>query len=86
MAINYGHNENMDVSVAKAKNCLPELVRAVEQGEQVVITRHGKPVAQIVSAPAGRRSVRLGAMAGRIRFKPGWDAAIDPDRFVAGDL
>ena len=37
----------MDVSIAEAKNRLPELIRAVEQGEEVVITRHGKPVAQI---------------------------------------
>ena len=29
----------MDVSIVEAKNRLPELVRAVEAGEQVVITR-----------------------------------------------
>ena len=35
----------MDVSIAEAKNRLPELIRAVEEGGKVVITRHGKPVA-----------------------------------------
>ena len=34
----------MDVSIVEAKNRLPELIRAVEAGEHVVITRHGKPV------------------------------------------
>jgi prevent-host-death family protein len=30
----------MDVSIAEAKNRLPELIRAVEDGEKIVITRH----------------------------------------------
>jgi prevent-host-death family protein len=37
----------MDVNVAEAKNRLPELIRLMENGE-IVITRHGKPVAQII--------------------------------------
>ena len=42
----------MDVSIADAKNRLPELIRAVEDGEKVVITRHGRPVAQIAPVTA----------------------------------
>ena len=76
----------MDVSIAEAKNRLPELVRAVESGEEVVITRHGKPVAQITPAPATRRPVQWGAMRGRIKLLPGWDDPIDVDRFLAGEL
>jgi len=76
----------MDVSVAEAKNQLSQLVRAVESGEEVVITRNGRPVAQLVPAPAKRRKVRLGSMRGRIRFLPGSDAPIDLDRFFNGDL
>ena len=75
----------MDVSIAEAKNRLPELIRAVEQGEQVVITRHGKPVAQITPPPPNRRQVQLGGMKDRIRFHPGWDNPMDLDRFLAGD-
>ena len=76
----------MDVSVATAKNRLPELIRAVEEGQEVVITRHGKPVAQISPPPPRRRKVRLGAMKDRIKLLPGWDAPIDLDRFLEGDL
>lgn len=36
------------VSIKEAKDSLPALVRAVEAGEQIVITRNGKPVAEIV--------------------------------------
>jgi antitoxin (DNA-binding transcriptional repressor) of toxin-antitoxin stability system len=77
---------SMDVSIAEAKNRLPELIRAVEDGEKVIITRHGKPVAQISAPPRERRRVRLGCMKDRIELLPGWDAPVDPDRFLDGDL
>ena len=76
----------MTVSIAEAKDRLPELVRAVEGGEKIVITRHGRPVAQLAPPPVVRRRVRLGAMKDRIRLKRGWDAAIDDDRLLAGGL
>ena len=76
----------MDVSVAEAKNRLPELIRAVENGESVVITRHGKAVAQLSPAPAERRQVRFGTMKGMIKLLPGWDDPIDLDRFLEGAL
>ncbi len=74
----------MDVSVAEAKNHLSELLRSVEEGERVVITRNGKPVAQLVPSPAGKRAVRFGTMRGRIHLKPGWDGPIDLDQFLSG--
>lgn len=86
LAINSGYNRTVDVSIAEAKNRLPELIRAVEEGENVVITRHGKPVAQLSPAPPERRLVRLGGMKDRIELLPGWDAPVDPDRFLEGDL
>lgn len=86
MDIISGHIWHMDVSVAVAKNKLPELIRAVETGERVVITRHGKPVAQLAPPPAARRKVRLGEMAGRLRLLPGWDEPVDLNRFLDGNL
>ncbi len=76
----------MDVSIAQAKNRLPELIRAVEAGEHVIITRHGKPVAQLAPPPPNTRKPRLGGMKNRITLKLGWDAPIDLDRFLKGDL
>ena len=35
-------------SIKEAKDQLPALVRAVEAGEQVVITRNGRPVVEVV--------------------------------------
>ncbi len=76
----------MDISVAEAKNRLSELLRSVEEGENVTITRNGKPVAQLVPPPAATRAVRFGTMRGQIHLKPGWDAPIDEDRFLSGQF
>lgn len=35
-------------SIKEAKDQLPALVRAVESGEKVVITRNGKPVVDVI--------------------------------------
>jgi len=43
------------VSIAEAKARLPALVQAAEAGEQVVITRHGKPVAEVTPIRAPSR-------------------------------
>jgi prevent-host-death family protein len=76
----------MDVSVAEAKNNLSQLLRSVEEGERVVITRNGKPVAQLVPPPPAKRVVRFGTMRGKIHLKPGWDDPIDEDKFLSGDF
>ena len=34
-------------SVAEARNHLPRLLKAAAEGEEVVITRHGKPIAEL---------------------------------------
>jgi prevent-host-death family protein len=75
----------MDVSTAEAKNRLPELIRMVEGGEQVVITRHGRAVAQISAPPAERRKPVLGGMKGRIRLLAGWDDPITEVELLGED-
>jgi prevent-host-death family protein len=75
-----------DVSVADAKKQLSELLRSVEAGECVLITRNGKPIAQLVPVSRSRRVVRFGTMRGRIHLTRGWDAPIDIDRFLTGEF
>lgn len=64
----------MKVSVADAKNKLPELIKAVEGGEQVTICRRGTPVADIVRTKQPIRKKRvLGTLQGRIQvLDPNW--------------
>lgn len=43
------------VSIAEAKNALTRLVHEAERGEAIHITRHGKPVAVLLSTEAYER-------------------------------
>jgi len=73
----------MNVSTAEARNRLTELIRVVESGQNVVITRHGRPVAQLAPPPLQKpRKVILGGMRGRIRLLPGWDAPITEEELL----
>jgi prevent-host-death family protein len=57
----------MKVSVADAKNRLPELIRAVESGELVTVCRRGKPVVDIVrSAMSSPEKPRFGTLKGKV--------------------
>jgi antitoxin (DNA-binding transcriptional repressor) of toxin-antitoxin stability system len=57
----------MKVSVADAKNKLPELIRVVENGEPVTICRRGRPVADLVrtKAAAGKKP-KFGTLKGQV--------------------
>jgi len=57
----------MKVSVADAKNKLPELIKAVEDGEPVTICRRGKPVVDIVrTGKAAGEKPKFGTLKGKI--------------------
>jgi prevent-host-death family protein len=53
----------LTVSVAHAKAHLSELLDSVEAGEEVIITRHGKPVAHIRTAVPPKKPLDFEALA-----------------------
>jgi prevent-host-death family protein len=79
----------MKVSVAVAKNKLPELIKAAEDGETVTICRRGVPVVDIVrTKKPSRKKRRLGTLKGKIQvLEPGWWKPMSDDEvdaFVEG--
>jgi prevent-host-death family protein len=62
----------MTVSVHEAKTQLSKLIDLLEQGEEVLIERHGRPVARLVRANALKKP-QLGAMKGEFSYQEGWD-------------
>ena len=56
-----------EIGAFEAKNKLGHLLRLVEQGEEVVITRHGKEVARLVPARPIRSREQARAAIARIR-------------------
>ena len=51
------------MSLAHAKAHLSELLNTVESGHEVVITRHGRPVARVVSASTVKQPLPLARLA-----------------------
>jgi prevent-host-death family protein len=79
----------MEVSVADAKNKLPELIKAVEDGEPVTICRRGVPVVDIVRTREPTQKQRLfGTLKGKIQIvDPNWWKPMgddELDNFLAG--
>ena len=64
----------MKVSVADAKNRLPELIKAVEDGEHVTICRRGTPVVDLIpTQSAERNKPKFGTLKGKvIEIDPDW--------------
>ena len=52
----------MNVGIAKAKSKLSELVDSVIAGEEVVIERHGKPVARITAEQPKKKPLDIEAI------------------------
>jgi len=70
--------EPKSVNIHDAKTHLSRLVERAETGEEITIARAGRPVARLVPLRAARPRV-LGALRGRIRLAPDFDA---PDETV----
>jgi len=80
----------MKVSVADAKNKLPELIKAAENGEPVTICRRGVPVADLVRTKAnGAEKPKFGTLKGKIEVHdPDWWKPMsneEADAFLGGN-
>ena len=60
------------IQATEAKARLAELLRNVERGETVVITRHGEAIAHVIPARAGERAERKKSVAHFRRRREEW--------------
>ena len=58
-----------EIGAFEAKNTLGALLDRVERGDEIVITRHGRPVARLVPNSGGIDRVQAKAAAERIRAR-----------------
>lgn len=73
-----------EIQATEAKARLAELLRNVELGETIAITRHGKTIAHLVPARARERSGREAAIDRFLRRRAGWEpAGMSPDEILA---
>ena len=77
----------MEVSIYEAKNNLFELIKRAEAGEDVILSRHGRPVVKLIALPPAKRV--LGRARGLVReidqdwWKP--MTGEEAERFYRGD-
>jgi prevent-host-death family protein len=64
------------VNIQAAKTDLPRLVDRVAEGEEIIIARHGKPVARLSALAPRRTRRRPGLMRGRIAISKDFDAPL----------
>ncbi len=69
----------MNVSVYDAKTNLSRLLDRAAEGEEIVITRNGRPVAKLVAVTPARGPRELGVLKGRIRIHKDFDAPLPDD-------
>jgi prevent-host-death family protein len=75
----------LEISIEDASDKLTQLLKAVEDGEQVTITRNGRPVADLVPVVAKSKR-KFGTMTNLI-IDPNWNAPQnDVDAWLQGDV
>jgi prevent-host-death family protein len=75
----------MEFSVLDAKTQLSRLLQLAEKGEEVIISRHGKPVVQL--QPITKKRRKLGGEAHLEPFPEGWEkpmTAEEAEAFLNG--
>jgi len=58
---------------------ISEFVRAVQQGDDVIIARDGEPVARLVPYRAPRSVRRFGVLAGQVKLRDDFDEPLTED-------
>ena len=58
-----------EIGAFEAKNTLGALLDRVERGEEIMITRHGKPIARLVPSSGAIRHEEARAAAKRLRAR-----------------
>ncbi len=69
----------IQVNIYEAKTKLSKLLALVEAGEQVVIAKAGKPVADLTAHKPQKNKVKFGTLTGKIKYRDEDLVGIDPD-------
>jgi prevent-host-death family protein len=71
------------VNIYDAKTRLSQLVDRAASGEDVVVSRNGKPLVRITRLDVPKRRVKFGVLEGKLTVPTDFDAPL-PDEVLAG--
>jgi len=67
------------VNIYDAKTRLSQLVDQAVSGEDVVVSRNGKPLVRITQLSAPKRRIKFGLLKGKVRIAADFDAPLPGD-------
>ena len=67
------------VNIYDAKTRLSQLVDRAAGGEDVVVSRNGKPLVRITQLIEPKRLIKFGLLKGKLRIAPDFDAPLADD-------
>jgi len=73
----------LTVNIFQAKTQLSKLIAMVENGEEVVIARAGKPVARLSKLEPKKPKIRFGGLKGKLHIADDFDDYLPADFLIA---
>lgn len=67
------------INLYEAKTQLSRLVDQAAAGQDVIVSRHGKPVARITRLEPPKRKIRFGVLKGKLIVPDGFDDPLPAD-------
>ena len=71
------------VNIYDAKTRLSQLVDKAAAGEDVVVSRNGKPLVRITALVAEKRPVKFGVLRGKVKIAADFDTPLPNDLIAA---
>ena len=78
-------NTDMDTQIFKIKdlkNKFPQLIKDVESGKDIIISREDKPLARISPVKSRESKIKFGVLKGKIKVAEEFDAPL-PDEVLS---
>jgi prevent-host-death family protein len=72
-------------NIHDAKTNLSKIIDRVEHGEEIIISRAGRPVAKVIPLPGSVRRTGRGSLRGKLVLAPDWDSA-EVNESIAADF
>jgi prevent-host-death family protein len=72
-------------NIHDAKTNLSKIIERVERGEEIIISRAGRPVAKVTPLPGKVQRTGRGSLRGRLVLAPDWDSA-EVNQSIAADF
>src|SRR3954468_778473 len=65
--------QRMEVGITELVKHVTKLVERAEHGEEIVITRHGRPVAKLTPSERPKQKREFGTLKHQVKLNAGWD-------------